>query len=229
MSDPAPKSLSLGVCLYNGLTVLDFQGVVENLSLLSVHGRSRIMPDAPGPEIGPITYLADTLAPIKPGFTGEAGPRLLPDAAYAETTQHFDILLVPGGVLGYPEVVPKSLLEFLTREVPHAKYVLTVCTGSWVLSATGALDGRRATTNKAWFKRIVEATTSHNITWVPKARWVVDGKFWTGSGVSAGMDMANALVAQLAGADAARLVASDIEMRARGPDEDEFAAVHGLV
>ena len=58
--------------------------------------------------------------------------------------------------------------------------------GSWVLSATGLLDGRRATTNKSWFKKIAEATTSHNIQWVPKARWVVDGKFWTASGVSAG-------------------------------------------
>ncbi|KAI5831929.1 class I glutamine amidotransferase-like protein [Schizophyllum commune Tattone D] len=228
MTDSSPKSLSLGVCLYNGLTCLDFQGVVENLCLLTKQQRARIMADAPGPEITPITYLADTLDPVKPGFSGEAGPRLMPDATYSETTQQFDILLIPGGVLGYPDAVPKSLLDFLKRQVPGVTYMLTVCTGSWVLSATGLLDERRATTNKSWFKKIAEATASHNIQWVPKARWVVDGKFWTASGVSAGMDMANSLVKELIGEEGARLVANDIEMHPRSPDDDEFAAVYGL-
>ena len=71
MSDSSPKSLSLGVCLYNGLTCLDFQGVVENLCLLTKQQRARIMPDAPGPEIASITYLAETLDPVKPGFSGK--------------------------------------------------------------------------------------------------------------------------------------------------------------
>ncbi|KAL1695495.1 class I glutamine amidotransferase-like protein [Schizophyllum commune] len=233
MSDSS-KPLSLAVCLCPGLTLLDIQGPIENLSLLTAANRSKFLPTAPGPSLGPIVYLADTLEPIKPGYTdahgrsGEAGPRLLPDATYSETTQQFDILLIPGGVLGYPDAVPKSLLEFLRRQVPGVKYMLTVCTGSWVLSATGLLDGRRATTNKSWFRRIAEATTTHNIQWVPKARWVVDGKFWTASGVSAGMDMANALVKQLIGEEGARLVANDIEMRPRSADDDEFAAVYGL-
>ena len=68
--------------------------------------------------------------------------------------------------------------------------LIHIYSGSWVLSATGLLDGRRATTNKSWFRKIAEATTTHNIQWVPKARWVVDGKFWTASGVSAGEPLA---------------------------------------
>ncbi|KAL1669668.1 class I glutamine amidotransferase-like protein [Schizophyllum commune] len=207
MSDPSSKSLSLAVCLYPGLTLLDIQGPIES----------------------PIVYLADALEPIKPGYTGEGGPRLLPDATYAEATQQYDIVLLGGGVTGTPDEVPKSLLDFLKRQMSGVTYVLTVCTGSWILSATGALDGRRATTNKDYFKRTVEATGSHNIDWVAKARWVVDGKFWTSSGVSAGMDMANAFVKHLAGPDIAHIIANVIEMRARGADEDEFAEVHGLV
>ncbi|KAL1728799.1 class I glutamine amidotransferase-like protein [Schizophyllum commune] len=235
MSDPSSKSLSLAVCLYPGLTLLDIQGPIESLSLLTAANRSKFLPAAPGPSLGPIVYLADALEPIKPGYTGEGGPRLLPDATYAEATQQYDIVLLGGGeLLGVcarrtPDEVPKSMLDFLKRQVSGATYVLTVCTGSWILSATGALDGRRATTNKDYFKRTVEATGSHNIDWVAKARWVVDGKFWTSSGVSAGMDMANAFVKHLAGPDVAHIIANVIEMRARGADEDEFAEVHGLV
>ncbi|KAL1679430.1 class I glutamine amidotransferase-like protein [Schizophyllum commune] len=228
MSDLSSKSLSLAVCLYPGLTLLDIQGPIENLSLLTAANRSKFLPTAPGPSLGPIVYLADTLEPIKPGYTGEGGPRLLPDLTYAEATQQYGIVLLGGGVTGTPDEVPKSLLDFLTRQIAGATYVLTVCTGSWILSATDALDGRRATTNKDYFKRTVEATASHNIDWVAKARWVVDGKFWTSSGVSAGMDMANAFAKHLAGPDVAHIIANVIEMRARGADEDEFAEVHGL-
>ena len=116
--------------------------------------------------------------------------------------------------------------------------------GSWILSATGALNGRRATTNKDYFKRTAEATASHDIDWVAKARWVVDGNFSGRARASAqvcgifidhhsyslvaGMDMANAFAKHLAGPEVAHIIANVIEMRARGADEDEFAEVHGL-
>lgn len=62
-----------------------------------------------------------------------------------------------------------------------------MCTGSRLLAATGLLDGRKATTNKFFFKWIAEDTKDRNITWIPKARYVVDGKYWTSSGVTAGV------------------------------------------
>ena len=84
---------------------------------------------------------------------------------------------------------PQSLLDFVKRQAPGAQYVLSVCTGSEVLAHAGVLQGKRATTNKASFKRIVDETRELGITWVPKARWVVDGKIWTSSGVTAGKSM----------------------------------------
>ena len=59
------------------------------------------------------------------------------------------------GVRAEPEVVDPSLIEFLKRQAPGAKYILTVCSGSWVLAGTGLLNGKKATTNKAFFKKIV--------------------------------------------------------------------------
>lgn len=99
------------------------------------------------------------------------------------------------------------MLDFIKTQSKEAKYVLSVCTGSWILADCGLLDNKRATTNKFSFKTVkvcfiafaaqfgvhfahflFQETTSEKIQWVAKARWVVDGKFWTSSGVTAGKD-----------------------------------------
>ena len=64
--------------------------------------------------------------------------------------------------------------------------MLSVCTGAELLARAGLLTGKRATTAKDNFKRIEAETRDLGIHWVKKARWVVDGKIWTSSGVTAG-------------------------------------------
>jgi len=54
-----------------------------------------------------------------------------------------------------PDAVDPSLLEFLKKQAPGAKYILTVCTGSWILAGTGLLNGKKGTTNKAFFKKVM--------------------------------------------------------------------------
>lgn len=97
-------------------------------------------------------------------------------------------VLIPGGI-GARSLVPDvAFIEKLTAIVKQADYVLTVCTGSQLLAKTGLIDGKKATTNKMAFA-MVEASVPA-VQWQKKARWVVDGRFYTSSGVSAGMDMA---------------------------------------
>lgn len=90
-----------------------------------------------------------------------------------------------------------------------APYVLTVCTGSFLLALTSLLDGHLATTNKMAFNIVSNACPKVN--WVHKARWVVDGKYYTSSGVSAGMDMAMDFIHDINGPEVAKQAAIESE------------------
>ena len=99
MSSP---SLSVAVCMYNRMTSLDYQGPIEFLTALSAKVKPFIFKERADalPTLGPFVYLSHTLEPVAPGFSGEAGPRMMPDKTYGEAKEQFDILLVPGGKLG---------------------------------------------------------------------------------------------------------------------------------
>ena len=60
-----------------------------------------------------------------------------------------------------PGVLSPSVLEFVKKQAAKATYILSVCTGSWVLADAGVLDGKRATTNKASFKACMVSIPSH--------------------------------------------------------------------
>lgn len=98
-----------------------------------------------------------------------------------------DILLVPGGLgnVALEQNNDTSVEDFVRRRFKQVDYMLSVCTGAASLARAGVLSGRKATTNKGAWKWVT--SQGSNITWVPTARWVVDGKVWTSSGVSAGM------------------------------------------
>ena len=139
-----------------------------------------------------------------------------------------DMILVPGGMGTRAAVDDARLVDWLRRRSDDAEFVMTVCTGSALLAQTGLLDGKRATTNKAFF--VWPETTWPAVRWIRAARWVEDGKFWTSSGVAAGIDMALAVVARIAGPDAAELLANGTEYEwHRDADWDPFARIHNLV
>ncbi|KEP46616.1 DJ-1/PfpI family protein [Rhizoctonia solani 123E] len=168
-------------------------------------------------------YVAESRDPIR----GLTGPPIMATKTFDEvSSKQFDIILIPGGWIE-PAKIPKPLAEFVRAQVLGAKYVLTVCTGSWLLAALGLLDGKRATSNKFQFNEI-KKTTSSTIQWVAKARWVVDGHIWSSSGVTAGQDMAYEFLKTVAGSEFATVAKNVLEMRATSADDDEFADVFKL-
>jgi transcriptional regulator GlxA family with amidase domain len=87
--------------------------------------------------------------------------------------------------------------------------VLTVCTGSALLARTGLLSGRRATSNKRAFDWVVEQ--DRGVLWKRKARWIRDDKYYTSSGVSAGIDMTLGFVGDRHGTETAERISKGIE------------------
>lgn len=119
------------------------------------------------------------------------------------------ILVVPGGQGTRSLVSDELFITTLRNLCNRAKNVLSICTGSALLAKSGVLDNRKATSNKKAFEWV--QTTSSNINWIRNARWVIDGKYYTSSGVSAGMDMALGFVNDLYGNDKAMQIAKAIE------------------
>jgi putative intracellular protease/amidase len=58
--------------------------------------------------------------------------------------------------------VPNALIEFVKRQAPGAKYILSVCTGSWILAGIGLLDGKKATSNKSVLKALMASACPPN-------------------------------------------------------------------
>ncbi|MDR2137330.1 MAG: DJ-1/PfpI family protein [Synergistaceae bacterium] len=120
-----------------------------------------------------------------------------------------NLLLIPGGMGTRSLVNDPGYVAALKKLCEGARYVLTVCTGSALLAKTGLLDGRRATTNKIGFEWA--SSQGENVRWLKRARWVADGKYYTSSGISAGIDMALGFVADLQGRTAAIEAARQME------------------
>jgi len=133
-----------------------------------------------------------------------------------------NVLFVPGGMGTRVEINNQILIEQIKFLAQRSEYVLTVCTGSALLAKTGLIDELRATSNKRSFDWVRNSNT--NVHWVDKARWVVDQKFYTSSGVSAGIDMALGFVSDRFGKNIADQIAKRIEYKWNGDKEnDEYS------
>ncbi|KAK0702235.1 class I glutamine amidotransferase-like protein, partial [Lasiosphaeris hirsuta] len=148
-----------------------------------------------------------------------------------QSAPKLDILLIPGGMgnVALEEHGDTSIEDFVAQRFSEVDYLLSVCTGSFSLAKAGVLDGRRATTNKASWGWVTTRDYGVNITWVPTARWVEDGKVWSSSGVSSGLDMTYAFLRHLYGSDDEGLTTlmSTIEYAPHtNPHWDPFAVVN---
>jgi transcriptional regulator GlxA family with amidase domain len=146
------------------------------------------------------------------------GMRIVADYSFDDCPQ-LDYLLIPGGQGTRNEVNNTNLLEFVRRQAASCREILSVCTGSFILQAAGLLDGKCATTHWASLERL-RALPEVCVT---EKRFVRDGNVWTAAGVSAGIDLALALVADQAGEE----VAGQVQLYAEYyPNNKRYGEAH---
>jgi len=116
------------------------------------------------------------------------------------------LICVPGGFGTIEAMEDQQLLAQLRRLAKTARYVTSVCTGALVLGAAGLLKGKRATSHWAWRDALPAFGATPD-----SARVVRDGNIFTGGGVTAGIDFALTILAEVAGAEFAQSVQLGIE------------------
>jgi putative intracellular protease/amidase len=170
LGKPKYKIKTIGILVYDGVNDLDFMGPRY------VFGQS-----------GAKTQLIST----KPGNVKTVmGVEIVPDNII-DSVKQLDILIIPGGFTGTIEAAyDKELHEWIRNIDKKTTYTAAVCTGVWVLGATGLLKGKNATTN--WY-RADEMLKKYGAKFTNE-RYTQDGKYWTSAGVTAGMDMSLAIL-----------------------------------
>jgi transcriptional regulator GlxA family with amidase domain len=129
---------------------------------------------------------------------GNKGLSVNPQATFKDCLP-LDYLLVPGGWGTRKEVDNENLIHFVSEQAKNCKAVLSVCTGSFILHRAGLLSGLKATTHWASLDRLRALGDVQ----VVEERIVQDDRIWTSAGVSAGIDLALAFIAHVAGEKAA--------------------------
>jgi len=181
---------TVGLLLFDGVEVLDFAGPYE------VFSRTRLIPGVESrrsDESAPfrVFTVAAGVGPV----TATGGLRVLPDFDLSAAPS-IDVLVIPGGFGTRALLQDVEILTWIRRVAASARRVTSVCTGSLVLASAGLLAGRRATTHWGALAVLGELDPTIRVETHPR---VVDDGIVTSAGVSAGIDMALAIVEAMHG------------------------------
>jgi transcriptional regulator GlxA family with amidase domain len=167
-------------------------GLYDHFTSLDALGPFQVLSGLPGAEV---TFVAQDAGPV----TDESGfLTVTARASFAELPDP-DILLVPGGIITGALVPDHPIIEWIRRAHPTTTWTTSVCTGALLLAGAGVLDGVEATTHWGAMDQLA------NLGARPlRERVVRRGKIVTAAGVSAGIDMALTLAAEIAGAEYAQ-------------------------
>lgn len=179
-------SLVVTFVLFPGITQLDLTGPAQILTRL---------PDAV------VHFAALGSEPV----STDCGFGIVPTIRFADIDRT-DLICVPGGFGIEAAMADPAFMAEVRRLAAEARYVTSVCTGALVLGAAGLLNGKRATTHWAYHDLLPLAGATP-----VKARVVRDGDTFSGGGVTAGIDFALVIAAEVAGEETARLIATAVE------------------
>ncbi len=170
LGKPKHEIKSIGILVYDGVNDLDFMN--------------------PRYVFGQVGVKVKLIA-LKPGaFKTVMGIEVMPNTVI-DSVQQLDVLIIPGGFKGTIEAAyDPRVLNWIRKIDSNSIYTASVCTGGWILGATGLLNGKRASTN--WYEG-EKMMKKYGATYTGE-RYTNDGKYWTAAGVTAGLDMSLAIL-----------------------------------
>ncbi|KVG75833.1 DJ-1/PfpI family protein [Burkholderia ubonensis] len=179
-------TLHIGFLVFPGVQQLDLTGPHDVLASL---------PDA----------AAHLVWKTREPVASSSGLALTPGHTFADCPP-LDVICIPGGTGITDLLSDRETIDFVRERSAAARYVTSVCTGALLLGAAGLLRGRRATTHWA-FHALLEPLGAVPV----RERVVRDGNLFTGGGVTAGIDFALTIAAELAGDDEAQAIQLELE------------------
>ena len=193
MHTEASPNLHIVFAIWPGMTHLDFTGPHQVLSRLP----------------GSVTTVASPA-----GGAVEADGLTFGGTARLADVRSCDLICVPGGMGATKVAQDQDFIREIRRLATGARYITSVCTGSLILGAAGLLKGRRAACHWAFAELLPIFGATHD-----PARVVRDGNIITGGGVTAGIDFAFTVLAEIAGAAAAQTIQLALEYAPAPPFE----------
>jgi transcriptional regulator GlxA family with amidase domain len=172
-------------------------------------------------ETAPLAYRPRVIARTAGPVRSSSGVQLV---AEAFTADPIDTLIVAGGSGTREAFACAEILAYVRAAAGRARRIASVCSGAFILAAAGLLDGRRATTH--WARAAEFARTYPQIRVEPDRIFISDGTVWTSAGITAGIDLALALIAEDLGEAAAKRAAQQLVIYHRRPGgQSQFSAL----
>lgn len=189
------KQRNVGIFIFDDVEVLDFAGPFEVFNVT-------------GEVITPAPFNTYTIALTNDPIQARGKLSINPHYSIENCPQP-DILLIPGGDGRRVLMNDQNMLAWVKSQYPKVEYMLSVCTGAFILANAGLLDGLSATTHHGAFNEFHEVAPQVKL--IEDQRYVVNGNIITAGGISAGIDMALHVVEKLLGKEKLQLTLDEME------------------
>jgi len=208
--DPSFSAMtrSIGFLIFEDFQLLDAAGPIAVFEIASRYGDG--------------AYVLSVLAAQAGPVASSAGATM--NAVALAACGRLDTLVVAGGDGSRDAALAPALIDFIRDQATRARRVTSVCSGAYLLAQAGLLDGRRATTH--WSRSAHFAARYPKVRLEPDRIFVRDGPVWTSAGITAGIDLALALIAEDLGEAVAQRTAQQLVVYRRRPGgQSQFSAL----
>jgi transcriptional regulator GlxA family with amidase domain len=213
---PRPRApRNVAILAYPGVQSLDVTGPLEVFD-----GARQLLEATGGDDPG---YRVTVVSPDGASTATSSGLTIVPHAAIGHAPRSIDTLVIAGGPGAERASCDPALRSWIAARARRTRRVASVCTGAFLLAEAGLLDGRRATTHWAAAGELARRYPRVDVD--PEPIFVRDGEVWTSAGVTAGMDLALALVEEDLDRDTALTIARHLVLFLRRPgNQSQFSA-----